>query len=84
MKAETSIDQNPLIGTTPSETISHCVGALNWLNSADTVIDDAFSGTPNDEIQFGRFLLGQCVVAALNHARNEVEVKGDTSGRLGN
>lgn len=68
-------DQNPMIGSTPRETIEHVVGALQWLNALDNHVGDAFGGEPIDSITFGRFLLGKCCTEALTAAAHELERK---------
>jgi len=64
---------NPMIGESPGDTIERVIAALKWLENADTVVERAaFAGKPNDAIQFGRFLLGQCCHDALRVARAEL------------
>jgi hypothetical protein len=68
-----SIAQNPMIGGTPAETIDNCVNALKWLMSTDVVTEQAFAGTPKEGLKYGRFLLGQCCLDALESARQTIE-----------
>ena len=72
------LDKNPMLGSTPRETIEHVVGALQWLNALDNHVGDAFGGEPIDSITFGRYLLGQCCIKALEatgHELNKCVVK---------
>ena len=69
---EKSPYQNPMIGDDPSDTIGRVVGALQWLNAADGVIERAFEGEPIDSIKFGRFLLGACCTDALKAAEDDL------------
>jgi hypothetical protein len=64
--------RNPMIGGTPEETIENATGALHWLESLTPHVVDAFGGWPNDSIQMGRFLLGQCCTHALEAAAHEL------------
>ena len=66
-------DHNPMIGDNPSDTIGRVVGALQWLNAADGVIERAFEGEPHDSIKFGRFLLGGCCIDALKAAEYDLD-----------
>ena len=69
------LDLNPMLGSTPKETIEHVVDALQWLNALDNHVGDAFGGEPIDSITFGRFLLGRCCTEALKAAAHELEQK---------
>lgn len=70
--AEKRLDQNPMIGSTPRETIEQVVGALQWLQALDSHVGDAFGGEPIDSITYGRFLLGQCCISALKATGHEL------------
>ncbi len=69
----TVVTINPMIGSTPSETIENVVGALQWLNALDCKVSEAFGGEPIDSITFGRDLLGQCCINALIATEHELK-----------
>lgn len=73
--AKRSTAINPLVGDTPSETITNAVGALEWLNALDGFVGEAFGGEPIDSITYGRFLLGKCCSQALTAAGHELDEK---------
>lgn len=70
--ATEDLNKNPMIGSTPRETIENVVGALQWLNALDNHVSDAFGGEPIDSITFGRHLLGECCIDALKATGHEL------------
>jgi hypothetical protein len=67
------LNKNPMIGSTPQETIERVVGALQWLNALDNHVGDAFGGEPIESITFGRMLLGECCISALKATGHEID-----------
>lgn len=60
--------RNPLVGTPVIDTISKCRCAIDWIAN---VKDDETAG--NTDREFGRFLIMQTVVAALQNAEQQLE-----------
>jgi hypothetical protein len=74
--AEQDLYKNPLIDVVTRGTISNVIGALQWLNSVDQYVDDAYCGEPTDAIKTGRFFLGKCCINALEAALHEMKQNG--------
>lgn len=70
--ATEDLNKNPMIGSTPGDTINNVVGALEWLNALDNHVNNAFGGEPIDSITFGRYLLGKCCIDALEATGHEL------------
>jgi len=68
------LSKNPMIGDTPRETIENVVGALQWLNSLDPFVVEAYGGEPINSITFGRHLLGKCCINALKATGHELKM----------